>query len=253
MFQSARVELVKILSGMPGDHVGQLANALPGVPFVIRAYLSWGGRNVTPQQFFDWTISDVKRAAGYLGGRDVIVELHNEPNLEPEGLWHSWNNGAEFASWLAQLAGLYRAAMPGVKLAFPGLSPGGDVGGLRIDNQRFMRDAAGAIPAVDYLGVHTYWAANWPMSMAIDVVDWYLGNVPTIPVIVTEASNNKATTSQENKASEYVAFHSNMKSRPRVYGVTYFVASASNPAWGWSGGSGEVWLGTSIPSIVGGR
>ena len=27
------------------------------------------------------------------------IELHNEPNLEIEGMWSAWKDGSEFAQW----------------------------------------------------------------------------------------------------------------------------------------------------------
>lgn len=253
-FKQAKVELVKILSSMGGDDVSALAAALPGVPFVIRAFLHFGGRLVSPQQFFDWTVNDVRRAVDRLKDRDVIVELHNEPNLYAEGFGQNWSNGGQYAIWANQLLELYKSAFTGYKFAFPGLSPGGDVGGIRYDSDRFLSEASGTVAKHDYLGVHAYWAANWPMSLALQTVDNAISKYPTKPIIVTEASNNKRDTPEAQKASEYVLFVDELKKRATVYGVTYFIASASNPAWGWgSSGSGETWVGTSIPGIVGSR
>jgi hypothetical protein len=253
-FQLARIELVKILSSMGGDDVSALANALPGAPFVIRAFLHFGGRQVTPQNFFDWTVSDVRRAVDRLKDRKVIIELHNEPNLYAEGFGVNWTNGAEYAIWANELLQLYQSAFAGYEFAFPGLSPGGDVGGIRYDSMRFMAEAADAVNAHDYLAVHAYWAANWPMTLALGTVDDAIVKYPGKPIIITEASNNKRTTPQDQKGGEYITFAEELKKRPSVYGVTYFIASASNPAWGWgSEGSGETWVGTSIPGIVGQR
>jgi hypothetical protein len=253
MFAVADVELVKILSNLPEAGVAALSAARPGVPFVIRAFLHFGDRDVSPQQFFDWTIGDVQRAINRLQGHDVIVELHNEPNLVPEGLTFSWQDGASFAAWLLEVTGLYRAALPNVDLAYPGLSPGPDIPGIRMDSARFMRDSSSVAGVLDYIGAHAYWAANWPMQLALDTVDEYLVAFPGKTIIVTEASNNRRDTTPENKAAEYIEFARRLGERSRVYGVTYFVASASNQAWGWSTGSGEVWLGTTIPALVGSR
>jgi hypothetical protein len=253
-FQQARVELVKIMSSMGGEDVSALAAALPGVPFVIRAFLHFGGRQVSPQQFFDWTVNDVRRAVDRLKDRQVIIELHNEPNLYDEGFGVNWSNGSSYATWANTLLQLYKSAFSGYAFAFPGLSPGGDVGGIRYDSARFLAEASAAVASHDYLAVHAYWAANWPMSLALETVDSAIVKYPGKPVIVTESSNNKRTTSQEGKAGEYITFVEELKKRPSVYGVTYFIASASNPIWGWgSNGSGETWVGTSIPGIVGQR
>jgi hypothetical protein len=252
-FSTAKIDLIKVLSLLPANHVTQLANARPGVPFVIRAFLHFGGRQVSPQQFFDWTVSDVRRTVDRLKDRQVLIELHNEPNLYQEGHGVNWSNGAEFGHWIGQVLSMYKEAFQGYQFIFPGLSPGGDVNGIRYDSTRFMQGASNIIPAFDYLGVHAYWAANWPMQWALDTVDQALAMYPSKYVVITEASNNRRDTTQDNKALEYINFWRALQQRPRVFGVTYFVASASNEAWGWSNGTGEVWVGTSIPQIVGSR
>jgi len=257
IFQQAKIELAKILSNLPEGDVTTLANALPGKPFVIRAYLDFvigvAPRVISPSQFLDWTYPDVSRAINRLPGRDIIVELHNEPNLVPEGLGGSWTNGMEFGNWLLEVLRLYKIALPNARFAYPGLSPGGDIPGLRQDNFTFVSGSSSAVLACDYLGVHAYWAANWPMAWALDVVDGYIARFPGKPIIVTEASNNQPGTIDTVKGQEYVTFWRALRNRPEVYGVTYFIGSASNPAWGWQSGSGEIWLGTGIPAVVGNR
>jgi hypothetical protein len=252
-FATARVELVKILSSMDGEDVTALANEFPDAPFVIRAFLHFGGRVVSPQQFFDWTASDVRRAIDRLKDHYVIVELHNEPNLYAEGLGANWRNGTEYAIWANEVLQLYKSAFAGYEFAFPGLSPGGDVGGVRYDSARFLAEASGAIENHEYLGAHAYWAANFPMSLAFQQIEQVVSMYPGKPIIVTEASNNKGTTSQEEKGREYITFAEGLKERATVYGVTYFIASASDEGWGWSTGTGETWVNTSIPGIVGQR
>lgn len=254
MFAQAKIELAKIMSIYPEEHVSELASKLAGVPFVIRAYLSFHNRPaVTPQQFFDWTVNDVGRYMKYLQGREVFIELHNEPNLRDEGWMHSWGSGAEFANWLLPVIQKYKQAIPGAKMVFPGLSPGGDVAGIRYDSMRFVNEARAAVNACDVLGVHAYWASNWPMNLALQTVDGYRNAFPGKPIIITEASNNRGDTPQAAKGNEYIQFWQHLRNRKEVYGVTYFVASASNPTWNWGTGTGETWLGTSIPGIVGAR
>lgn len=253
MMRTARVEAIKILSNMRKEDVSTLSSNFPGIPFVIRAFLDWGGRNVTPQQFFDWTYPDVREIVSRLGSREIWVELHNEPNLVQEGWTLSWSNGTSFSGWFNQLIALYRQSLGGVSFLFPGLSPGGDVAGIRYDSWRFLAEATSAINLSDGVAMHTYWAANWPMATALGEVDRYVSAVHGKPIWVTEASNNKSDTSQEAKGAQYIQFSREIGGKANVRGVTYFVASASNPAWGWQSGSGEIWLGTAIPVVVGSR
>lgn len=93
-------------------------------------------------------------------GPGLLLAVHNEPNITPEGWSTAWQNGVEFAQWYLRVVRAYRDALPGVRVGFPALSPGGDVPGLREDEWRFAAEAAGAIAASDWLGVHAYFVGE---------------------------------------------------------------------------------------------
>ena len=255
--QAARVEVIKVMSNLRHDDVTALSNAFPGIPFIIRAYLSFTNRPVavTPSNFIDWTFPDVNEMANRLGNREIWVELHNEPNLMQEGLWGSWENGFQFNNWLLELLGFYKASTLTPKITgylYPGLSPGASVPGTRQDSEQFLDQSIQAALACDGVAAHNYWSAQWPISLALGQLNSYIAKVGSKPIWITEASNNKAA-SQAIKAAEYIQYVREVANFPTVRGVTYFIASASNPIWNWDGGSGEVWVGTAIPQIVGNR
>lgn len=258
-FAAAKVELIKVLSSTVPESVSALARQHPAATWIIRAFLSFRGRTlaVNPAAFVEWTASDIRRTiaairnAGATG--PIYLEIHNEPNLNDEGLGTSWSGGATFAAWLQNVLGLYRVELQGVRFLFPGLSPGGSIPGVRYDSWAFLQEARAGVIACDGLAVHAYWAAGFPMASALADVDRYIALYPTKPLWVTEASNNKAGPTPEQKAADYVSFWRELRRRPAVKGVTFFVASASDPAWGWNGGSAEVWAGTPIAAITGRR
>jgi len=236
--------VIKILSSTGASSVARLATENPLVPFIIRAFLDFGGRDVSPQQFIDWTIPDVERAIVQLkAGNEVWIELHNEPNLSVEGLGSSWANGEEFNDWfMAVLAG-YRREIPGGKYLFPGLSPGGSVDGLKLDSWEFLIDCTTAVKAADGLAIHSYWSKDWPMEQTFAQIDPVVARFPNKPIWITEASNNRGGVTPVRKAEEYVGFVDLLrKDYPEILGVTYFIASASNPGWQWLTGSGETWV-----------
>ena len=210
-------------------------------------FLSFGGRIVSPKDFYYWTIPDTIRAVRALTGRGIAkdriaIEIHNEPNLRTEGLGTSWDDGREFGAWIKELItgvpgqfpGLW-AALPGVQLMFPGLSPGFSFDGIveaRIDDKDFFADAwAVAAPLIDQIGVHAYWNTQdgdlYTVEKAADVVRHYAAYGP--PVTVTEASNNKPD-DPDSKAAQYVAFWVILRRISNVTGVTYFIASSLDPA-----------------------
>jgi len=241
-FSIARIEVAKVLSAHSGSSVSSLAS-LPSVKtLIIRAFLDFGGRNVTPDDFFNWCKDDVIRTLDNAQGKDVILELHNEPNLAPEGWGTSWMDGYTFGAWLDALRGRFEALRPSLRLMYPGLSPGGYIPGLRQDHVQFIEQSRQAVMGMDALGVHVYWSDVFPMSAALSVLDDYIARFPGKEIWVTEASHNQAGKTPQEKAQQYIQFYNALKNKPGVRGVTYYVASASNPAFGWQGGSCETWL-----------
>lgn len=247
-FKMLRPGMIKVLSFHDPDGVRQLVQNHPTARWVVRAFLSFGGRNISPQQFLTDTLSDTRRTLDIIGPRDVVVELHNEPNLVAEGLGSSWRNGEQFNGWFLELLRLYRQALPGVRFIYPGLSPGPSVNGVKMDHIEFIEGSRTAVLAADGLGVHLYWSNVYPMATSLNVLDDYISRFRFKPIWVTEASNNKANTPIPQKATQYLQFWQALQQRPTVQGVTYFVASASNPEF-----SEEVWVGRNLGALVGRR
>jgi hypothetical protein len=247
-----RPGIIKVLSSHSASSIIRLANQHPTATWIIRAFLSFrGGRVITPQQFLNDTIGDVERALNQLDGKDIVIELHNEPNLSDEGLGFSWTNGAQFNNWWTELLGLYRQRLPGRKFIYPGLSPGSAVqlnGFRKDDHQAFIEASRSAVNAAVGLGVHLYWARDFAMSRSLAVLDDYITRFQSAPIWVTEASNNKGGVSPEDKGNQYLRFWTELRSRPNVQGVTYFVASASDSTF-----AEEIWVGRGIGVVIGQR
>jgi hypothetical protein len=208
---------------------------------------------VTPREFFNWTFPDVARSVK-AAGRPCWIELHNEPNLYAEGLGAAWHSPAEFSRWYRQVLELYKGALPAHKFLFPGLSPGGSISGVRWDSRVFLDVCETAVSASDGLALHAYWAgqAGWPRAKTVDEqLAPVLRRWPNKPVWITEASNNRGGMAPDDKAADYAAFVNTLRLFDNVRGVTFFVASASNPAWGWQdGGSAETWVDVSMAGRV---
>lgn len=116
------------------------------------------------------------------------------------------------------------------------------------DHIQFIEASRDAVEASDGLGVHIYWSNVYPMQRGLDVLDDYIARFRYKPLYVTEASNNKSGTAVYMKARQYIQFWQELQKRPTVRGVTFFVASASNPAF-----KEEVWVGRDIGKMIGRR
>lgn len=236
VFDTAQPELIKVLSNIDPNHLALLAVQHPKAVFIVRAFLDFGNRHITPTQFVNDTLPDVQRSLNVLRNHKTYVELHNEPNLVQEGLQVTWSDGTAFNIWFLAVLDLYRAALPKVPMLYPGLSPGPSIPGVRQDHLQFIQQSRQAVLSADGLGVHVYWALDYPMAQSIAVMRQVIEQFPTKPFFVTEASNNKLG-DPVLKGFEYMIFWVALKNYPMARGVTYFVASASNPLF-----SQEVWV-----------
>lgn len=199
---------------------------------VIRVFQSFGSNPISPQTFVnnnvDELINRVNLVRAY--GIDPIVEVHNEPNLNQEGLSSSWTNGNTFGTWLRSVLSLYRqrTALSTVKFIYPGLSPGNSIPGVRQDSTTFLQESisAGVLPFVHGVACHAYWSSTYPMSAAINHVN-QTRIATNKPIWVTEASINDRPSvySPQEYGQRYASFINNVSSE----GIYFFVGSASNP------------------------
>jgi hypothetical protein len=116
--------VIKVLSATSETAVRRLAVDNPGAEWIVRAFQKGWDRNITPQQFFDWTSSDTLRtvnALRSLGIKDssIHIELHNEPNLALEGWGSTWADGTGFNAWLLDVLEEVPGAHPQRSLPVP--------------------------------------------------------------------------------------------------------------------------------------
>jgi hypothetical protein len=126
-------------------------------------------------------------------------------------------------------------------MMYPGLSPGHAFGQRPQTAESFLAQSMEFALSCDCIGVHAYWSQKpqYPIQAAVAEIDYYIGVFGRKPLWVTEASNNErdVAVSSQLRAVQYATFWSELKRRPSVQGVTYFVASASAPTF-----SHESWI-----------
>ncbi|MEM7803141.1 MAG: glycosyl hydrolase, partial [Chloroflexota bacterium] len=188
--------------------------------------------------------------------KDVVIELHNEPNLNSEGLDQTWHSVDQFKDWWIDVLNRYRQALPGQRFLFPGLSPGPDdqttMGGRRINDRRFLEGCRPAVELADGLAMHAYWSnPHFPMetdeNSGINLVDDYIRRFPHKKIWITECSNNLGD-DWDTKVQEYRRFWQAMQGRPTVQGITFFVASAAGDDF-----KHETWMGRGVAARLGER
>jgi hypothetical protein len=250
----SKIEAFKILTlPDPGD-TAQLIRTLKNIPtikFVIaRLFFSVDAENKTrfsPQRFVE-TVFQSASAAYQAGVR--YFEIHNEPNLENEGLNWNWRSGAEFGAWLSQVVSFLRTRFPEAQLGFPGLSPQPNV-------PDFLNGARAAIQQCDWLGAHCYWQSieGGPYPMTASNAGMYWRSIrdqfPGKLVMLTEFSNNSSGVDLEEKGRQYARYYQLLRSEVNLGAAFSFALNwpgqdANHEGWEYDGKE------TTIPGVVGG-
>lgn len=232
-----RFESIKVQSGV----------TVPGVKgydarfYLCRLFETWNGRHVAVHNFVESVSADI---APLVAAGVEYFEFHNEPNLTHEGLaahgvTGSWRDGSEFARYFIEGRNLLRQRFPGIKVGFPGLSPGPDAAyefghdrGFRMNHREFLDGAVAAIREADFLCVHAYYVSMEEVrGSAIEEVRLYRRRWPKKLLFVTEFSNpdpgrNVPAAQKGAQAKEFFRLVAQI---PGVASAYYFVVSGS----GW--------------------
>lgn len=232
-----RFESVKVMSGITVEEMKNYQAKF----YLCRLFESWNGRHVPVQDFVNTVSNDIERL---VNAGVTYYEFHNEPNLTHEGLRYqgvpgSWSNGAEFAQYFMEGRKLLRQRFPGIKVGFPGLSPGADAAyhfghdaGFRLNDVAFLQQAEAGIRAADFVCVHTYYVTMAEVETeAIGLVKKYRRMFPDKLLFVTEFSNPdpQQKTPIVEKGRQAKRFYELCSQIPGVGAAYYFIISGA----GW--------------------
>lgn len=207
---------------------------------LLRLFADLSDRVVGPVEFASWFGLWLAKFAS-VGGK--YVEVHNEPNLYAEGLGKSWIDGTSFALWLLVVLNELRQWQPSLKYGFPGLSPGGSIANVRMDETQFYTAAKYAINKCDWIGVHCYWLGDTGMISDADGGHYRAYKNEGKPLMITEFSNPNPVMPKADKGRQYKAYYPTLPGY--VIAAYSFISSSDNPAF-----ASETWAGTEIPGIV---
>lgn len=256
----ARIEAVKVTSHATMDSVRRLRAFNPDMFVLIRPFVSFDDlesdqpRRITPEQFVQYTQSDVARL--YDADETLrYIEVHNEPNLRGEGLGESWRDGKEFGDWFLRVMDLYRRRFPDGKFGFPGLSPGPtSAAGGRVDSEQFLDEAAFAAQQADWVGLHAYWVNDREMSehrLGFNFLN-YRERFPEKLLFITEFGN--PTQPKPLVASQYARYYGMLRRVNGLGAAFAYVISTSDlvesPRWAWRDETGSD---AGIAGVVGQR
>jgi hypothetical protein len=248
--RTAHIEALALsIASMPADVERALSDD-PSMFLLGRLAVSVQSRTLQPADFFRLVEYSVRRL--YDGGVRFF-EIHNEPNLMPEGYGAGWRSGREFGEWFLQVVGMMRPAFPEARFGWPGLSPGPSIEGMRLDHRLFLEDARNEIRQADWIGCHCYWQDEAGMLSDEGGLGYqlYRSLWPDKLLLITEFSNVTADLDGHAKGNQYLKYYSHLRNQPGVGAAFAFAASsATHPGEVWRSEEGLV---SPIAGIVGAR
>ena len=240
MVKTAKIEAYKALSNESALTVDVLRRINPDMFFCVRLMGKVDASRSSVSEFLDQCGYDARQWY-HEGVRHF--EIHNEPNLEAEGMWSAWRDGEEFKTWWMNVRASLKKDMPEALWGFPGLSPGVGIDNMRAPAVRFMSEAHEAVATADWIGVHCYWQIE-PHMWTEDGGQYYKRINTQSPIMITEFSNPSGSVDKAEKAHQYVKYVNSLEG---VKAAFAYIASAS------SGFDDETWTNSAIPKIVGSR
>lgn len=144
-------------------------------PFVPMKGANWG----------NMAIRSLRPFVDAIGGKSVMIQLHNEPNMYSEGL-EVWGNGVGYNKWFIDARAEIVKAFPNAKIGFSPLSPGESIPNERFDEKQFIADCKQAISLCDWVATHCYYINADASDLAIPVA-WWEKFAQGKPILCTEA------------------------------------------------------------------
>ncbi|MEJ2571118.1 MAG: M23 family metallopeptidase [Anaerolineales bacterium] len=205
MASRARLECIKLENCETEENITRLRELNPGIFIMGRLTADFSGLPITADDF----VRKVEAGLGVFYRQDVrYFELHANPNLQSAGWRRSWRNGSEFGGWFLRVVDQLKQSFPGIRLGFPGLSPGAGISGRREAADQFMHEAEDAMDSADWIGVHCCWTDVRGMNSK-DGRGWvmtYRKSFPHKLLLVTEFYNPSQSVNAEAKARQYLSF-----------------------------------------------
>lgn len=249
--KQARLEAVKIGKNTSGQDIARLRQVNSALFLMGHLYIKLPQAKISAQEWVDQILPDMTRLY-QLGVR--YFEVHRSPNLQMEGWNTSWHSGGGFARWWLDVVNQVKDRFTDVRLGFPGVSPGGQVEGQRLDAKTFIEQADEAILKADWVGVNSFWSSEQEMSMEENGAFYqYMRELyPEKLLFITEYANVNSLTNPYVKGREYVEFHTRLRGEPGI-GAAFANVMSSSSAYGnqrWRTEDGQI---TQIVTQVGER
>jgi hypothetical protein len=249
--KTAKVEGVKVQENTPSHVVERLRQLIPNLFIMARIAYDIGQKKVTAQEWGKRMLPEIGRLYD-LGIR--YFEIHQSPNLQMYGWNYSWHTGREFGRWWMDVTSPLKEGFPEARFGFPGVSPGGQVPGQRLDAKVFLEQADDAIQMADWVGVNCFWSNEDEMSAPNkgEFYKYVRERFPDKLLFITEFANVNDMVNTLAKGNQYLKYYQKLREEAGIGGA--FAQVLSSPSgfgkMRWRNEDGNL---TEIPNRVGER
>lgn len=251
ILRTAKIEAIKLPVQTPDSTLSQLRQLVPDLFIMARLSPPEDRVALHPSIWLQAMSQEVLRLYNQ-GVR--YFEILESPNLNLYGLGKEWFSGSGFASWWLKVSNGLREVAPEGRFGFPGLSPGQQISGQRMDAKVFLDQADPALLEADWIGVNCFWMDASEMDMADHgrLYKYYRERFPDKLLFITEFGNVNQLSDPYGKGREYVDYYHSLRNEPGI-GAAYaqVISSASGyDSLVWRTEDGKL---NNIPTVVGKR
>lgn len=251
VIEQARIEAVRIHAKTTTNTLLRMQEMFPEMFFLARMTHLDTSKPLSPRKWLEGMRIDIDRL--YKQGVRYF-EIQQSPNLQQFGWRTTWSSGDQFAGWWLAIAEKLWVEFSGIKLGFPGVSPGKHVPGLRMDADVFLDGADPAMVKADWIGVNSYWS-NEDERVSSSKGRFYQDMRERFPnklLFITEFGNLDRNTPAARKGHEYVQFYQELRDTPGIGAAFSQVVSSAKGYLPlvWRDETGEI---SGIADLVGKR
>lgn len=177
----------------------------PEMLVLVQLTTRFDGRPVSARAFVARVRDDLRR---FYEQGVRFFEVHDEPNLTPQGYDTSWRSGEGFGQWFLDVVGRLRGEFPEARFGWPGLSTGPTTAGIRVDHRAFLESAGGAVAQADWIGCHCHWRGEDDLLTEDGGLSYrlYRDEWPGKLLLITEFSNPAPHVSLRAKGQQVAEF-----------------------------------------------
>ncbi|MBN1247049.1 MAG: hypothetical protein JXC32_05285, partial [Anaerolineae bacterium] len=190
----------------------------------------------SPQTFVNSFSQDI---GDYLDVGVRAVEVHGEPNRADRGAGVSWQDGAAFGAWFAEVHRYLKARFGAeIRVGFPALAPPDAAhpeAGAAIAESTFLEQCRHALEAADWAALHVTWqtlAEMRDIEGGMRCLWRYFERFPAQRFIVTSFANVTRDLHPVARGQQYAEYLTLMAQYERVLGVAGFPLRSGDPHYG---------------------